>query len=1372
MRFLVLLASLVFSQLNVPLTVKDGANLGDASQYPVKLGVPLPIGQYDDVNRFRVTDATGNTVPAQFDVLGRYLPRSRSIRVVLVQFKADIVRNGTTRYFLKDDGAGNDAAGLALTEDTDKITVNAGTLRFEIKKSGFNLFDRLSYDANGNGVFETSEELISPDASNGAALTDTLGSATLGSAKTGLQVTVEERGPVRACIRVESPTDATLAGWGFDVRLYAYYNTPFITMDYFLKNSQYGPVGHNLYFSKFTLANKLQNLGTCTARLGGAIGTNAGAYEGALSSAVAVASTAWKAYSVNGTAGTGKCIGYADLSDATKGVMAVVRKFSEMHPCQLEIGADKSLNVNLMPQGRHLLVDETRAAHQVMLYFHPGSATQADLFLQAGLFQKWPVVLVQPKWYTESHAISDFGGFYTLDTAWNPGLYQMPGDIPAADTERKTGWRNWGGDVGRRWSYTVGGWPPFLGHFVMSGHPGHLYEADDLVRHESSLRPMWIDDYQFPRDRGLKVIGYPAGAGTRPPGGPSGDPDFWSSWDYQHAWVFRIAEYYFFTGERFCADYLTQHADLYLNEDNFTTITGAPNSQTVDMHRGITEPMRTVLDAYKATGEERYWNYLYAYAKNMVDLYSTKAITGSKFGAYKRSGIQHGTVSIFVGDLYFLLPETTPEERAFKERYLLMLEGGSNGQIYWGGNHISGCDSSWGLNYDWSSDPYTRPAGGSYYTSYGYNQLGLMYFLTGRPAYRQMTGMFEHGYLMGNCASDSTNTINIFRMDAQRSDYIGLIGWYRLGTAAWYWPQLKTAPLPSRITDLSADASYNGRVLLKWTSVGGNGYKVHWAEKPIVEPTANLSAKCPAFPYPDTGWSVTQIYMTQAFDLNVTPKTSGQSEEYEIGPLPDSLNGRKIWFDVKAVNVVSEYDMSRGPLSNTDSIAFSTSALTGGPDVTINADVKNGLSPMTVNFTCATVSGTPVSWLWRFGDGVTSTEQNPAHTFDNPGLYSVTCMVKDGSNNGSTRVMEITASAGIAIAEAYAVSPTRIILALNTGMRLPSGASTRVAVREASTGRTVDISAAQIDTANYAVMALDVTGLREGVEYTITLPALMADLPNAVSPVSTTLTFTASFRSNPYTPRKIVCGPNGYNVGGWEASRYWDGDCGLNSACFRFSNTRVRDGADSVKRGFVYTDPGCEFGREWFKIRVSRQVKDYRLSLCTGAYSYAPDSISLRVEDSMVYDREPCAAAAKQFLILDSVPVRIEDGMLDVAWEILNYIALYPVYHFAALPFQDVSSELASMEGPRAPFLTSFPNPFNPSTTIRFSTGRESAVTLALYDVRGKLIRRLNVAQSPGTQSVAWDGRNATGGAVGSGLYIARLTAGKRVLNRRMVLVR
>jgi hypothetical protein len=82
------------------------------------------------------------------------------------------------------------------------------------------------------------------------------------------------------------------------------------------------------------------------------------------------------------------------------------------------------------------------------------------------------------------------------------------------------------------------------------------------------------------------------------------------------------------------------------------------------------------------------------------------------------------------------------------------------------------------------------------------------------------------------------------------------------------------------------------------------------------------------------------------------------------------------------------------------------------------------------------------------------------------------------------------------------------------------------------------------------------------------------------------------------------------------------------------------------------------------------------------------------------------------------------------------------------------------------------PNPFNPSTNIRYRLGAPGQVTLRVYDIRGRLVRTLvDDARDAGPHSVLWDGRDDGGTRVASGLYFYRLDAGAVVESRKMVLV-
>jgi hypothetical protein len=92
---------------------------------------------------------------------------------------------------------------------------------------------------------------------------------------------------------------------------------------------------------------------------------------------------------------------------------------------------------------------------------------------------------------------------------------------------------------------------------------------------------------------------------------------------------------------------------------------------------------------------------------------------------------------------------------------------------------------------------------------------------------------------------------------------------------------------------------------------------------------------------------------------------------------------------------------------------------------------------------------------------------------------------------------------------------------------------------------------------------------------------------------------------------------------------------------------------------------------------------------------------------------------------------------------------------------------------PASAEIHSFPNPSREITRIAFSLEREEAVTLAIYDVRGKLVRTLlNRQMGPGAYSQEWDGRADEGADVPSGIYFARLERGAEVSTAKIIVLR
>ncbi len=84
-----------------------------------------------------------------------------------------------------------------------------------------------------------------------------------------------------------------------------------------------------------------------------------------------------------------------------------------------------------------------------------------------------------------------------------------------------------------------------------------------------------------------------------------------------------------------------------------------------------------------------------------------------------------------------------------------------------------------------------------------------------------------------------------------------------------------------------------------------------------------------------------------------------------------------------------------------------------------------------------------------------------------------------------------------------------------------------------------------------------------------------------------------------------------------------------------------------------------------------------------------------------------------------------------------------------------------------------YPNPFNPSTTLRFALREAGTVRLEIRNVRGQLVQVVaDRVFDAGTHTLSWNGTDAAGRAVASGIYLAWLKVDGEVRTRKMTLVR
>lgn len=86
----------------------------------------------------------------------------------------------------------------------------------------------------------------------------------------------------------------------------------------------------------------------------------------------------------------------------------------------------------------------------------------------------------------------------------------------------------------------------------------------------------------------------------------------------------------------------------------------------------------------------------------------------------------------------------------------------------------------------------------------------------------------------------------------------------------------------------------------------------------------------------------------------------------------------------------------------------------------------------------------------------------------------------------------------------------------------------------------------------------------------------------------------------------------------------------------------------------------------------------------------------------------------------------------------------------------------------------SYPNPFNPGTSIQFSVAKSEKVDLAIYDIRGQLVRTLidHELYSPGYYTLSWDGTDNHGQRVTRGVYFTKMQTGRFITTRKMSMVK
>jgi flagellar hook assembly protein FlgD len=84
-----------------------------------------------------------------------------------------------------------------------------------------------------------------------------------------------------------------------------------------------------------------------------------------------------------------------------------------------------------------------------------------------------------------------------------------------------------------------------------------------------------------------------------------------------------------------------------------------------------------------------------------------------------------------------------------------------------------------------------------------------------------------------------------------------------------------------------------------------------------------------------------------------------------------------------------------------------------------------------------------------------------------------------------------------------------------------------------------------------------------------------------------------------------------------------------------------------------------------------------------------------------------------------------------------------------------------------------YPNPFNPTTTLKYEMGSAGPVSIDVFDVNGRKIRSLyNGIQIPGQHEIRWNAKDDRGRSMSSGVYLFKVNVNGKTHTAKTLLLK
>ncbi len=235
---------------------------------------------------------------------------------------------------------------------------------------------------------------------------------------------------------------------------------------------------------------------------------------------------------------------------------------------------------------------------------------------------------------------------------------------------------------------------------------------------------------------------------------------------------------------------------------------------------------------------------------------------------------------------------------------------------------------------------------------------------------------------------------------------------------------------------------------------------------------------------------------------------------------------------------------------------------------------------------------------------------------------------------------------------------------------------------------------------------------------------------------------------------------------------------GILNMCTAFWDDLFSNQARNYGKLLYYTDTeNHSFIVEWSKVphfSDTSDIETFQIILRDPAFYQTPTGDGeIIFQYKQVEEPGSCTIGIEDSTETIALQYLYNESYDSTANELVNNIAIKFTTAAPKVVYVDNGHNRSSILPSDYSLEQNFPNPFNPSTTIRYSIPRAGHVTIFIYNINAQLIKTLvNDSKPAGRFTVTWDGTNNLGSKVSSGVYFCRLQSNNFVDVKKMILLK